>query len=110
MCLLYGRRLILYIIKINFGLQRINVYMCTYSHTKPLATLLACLLDVDLRTDIESKLKHHLPVTLHKGNTCSGSSRKTHGRKKKSTILIVLKCHKYAPTVLIFYGNRKSIE
>jgi hypothetical protein len=48
--------------------------------------------------------------TLHKGNTCSGSSRKTYGRKKKSPILIVLKCHKYAPTVLIFYGNRKSIE
>jgi transcriptional antiterminator Rof (Rho-off) len=35
-----------------------------YSHIKPLATLLACLLDEDLRTDIASKLKHHLPVTL----------------------------------------------
>lgn len=40
------------------------MYVYVFSRIKPLATLLACLLDVDLRTDIASKLKHHPPVTL----------------------------------------------
>lgn len=30
-------------------------------------------------------------------------------KKKQSLILIALKCHKYEPKALIFYGNRKSI-
>ena len=58
-----------------------------YSHIKPLATLLACLLDVDLTTDITSKLKaSSTSDTLHKGNTCSGSSRKKHGREREKKI------------------------
>lgn len=83
--------------------------VCVYSKIKPLATLSERLLDVTLRTDSESILPHHPPVTF-----CTWGTRVLvrHARdtEQKSLILIALKCHKYAQTVLIFYGNRKSID
>jgi len=49
-----------------------------YSDIKPVATLLACLLDVRSQDKYSKQAEaSSTSDTLHKGNTCSGSSRKT---------------------------------
>jgi hypothetical protein len=74
----------------------------THKYLKPLGTIVST-------TDKDGTVSSS--HSFHTENACL-QSRKKRGRwgEKQSLILIALKCHKYAPTVLIFYGNRKSIR